>query len=98
MKVYCFFLLDFYICKFPLFRYECPEFAACKDRSTDEDPIVECVCQMGKIWLDSSNTTCVDPPPPTPTPRPIPTMAADLKEKIDKLLFSRAVIGQLLSV
>jgi len=59
--------------------YECPEFAACKDRSTDEDPIVECVCQMGKIWLDSSNTTCVDPPPPTPTPRPIPTMAADLK-------------------
>ena len=25
------------------------EFAACEDISTEEDPIVHCVCQMGKV-------------------------------------------------
>ena len=54
------------------------EFAKCEDRSDDEDPKTECVCQMGKIF-DKTGTICEDPPPPTPTPRPIPTMAAEVK-------------------
>ena len=29
--------------------YSCMEFAACEDISTEEDPIVHCVCQMGKV-------------------------------------------------
>ena len=48
--------------------YSCMEFAACEDISTEEDPVVHCVCQLGKIF-DETGTTCVDPPPPTPTER-----------------------------
>ena len=49
------------------------DFGKCEDISNDEDPAVECVCQLGKIFNDD-RTECVDPPPPTPSERPIPTM------------------------
>ena len=29
--------------------YSCMEFAACEDISTEEDPVVHCVCQLGKV-------------------------------------------------
>ena len=48
--------------------YSCMEFAACEDISTEEDPVVHCVCQLGKIF-NEDGTICVDPPPPTPTER-----------------------------
>ena len=31
------------------------EFAACEDISTEEDPIVHCVCQMGKVGTSYFN-------------------------------------------
>ena len=30
------------------YRYECMEFAACKDESTDEDPVAVCECQVSR--------------------------------------------------
>ena len=54
------------------------EFANCVDISTDEDPQVECVCQLGRI-KDDSGEKCIIPPPTTPTPRPIPTLAPAVK-------------------
>jgi len=61
-------------CPSPCEGYECMEFAACKDESTDEDPVAVCECQMGKIFTEDG-LECEDPPPPTPSPRPIPTLA-----------------------
>ena len=54
------------------------EFGACVDKSTAEDPIAECECQMGKVFDEETGTVCVDPIPTTTT-RPIPTMAAAVK-------------------
>ncbi|XP_023330599.1 adhesion G-protein coupled receptor D1 isoform X2 [Eurytemora carolleeae] len=65
-------------CPSPCEGYECMDFGACKDVSTDEDPAAVCECQMGKIFSDTG-LECVDPPPATPTPRPIPTMAPAVK-------------------
>ena len=33
-------------------NYNCMEFAACVDLSTNEDPITECQCQMGRMMND----------------------------------------------
>jgi len=66
------------ICPSPCEGYECMDFGACVDVSTEEDPIAVCECQMGKIF-DDSGLECVDPPPTTPTPRPIPTMKPAVK-------------------
>ena len=54
------------------------EFGACVDKSTAEDPIAECECQMGKVFDKETGTICVDPIITT-TPRPIPTMAPNIK-------------------
>ena len=60
------------------YSYECMEFGACVDKSTPEDPIAECECQMGKVFDKETGTVCVDPIVTT-TSRPIPTMAANIK-------------------
>eukprot|EP00090_Calanus_glacialis_P040812 TRINITY_DN7141_c0_g1_i1.p1 TRINITY_DN7141_c0_g1~~TRINITY_DN7141_c0_g1_i1.p1 ORF type:complete len:514 (-),score=67.49 TRINITY_DN7141_c0_g1_i1:139-1680(-) len=66
------------LCASPCEGYECMDFGACVDVSTEEDPVAVCECQMGKIF-DDSGLECVDPPATTPTPRPIPTMKAAVK-------------------
>jgi len=65
-------------CPSPCLGYECMEFGACVDKSTAEDPIAVCECQMGKVFDEETGTVCVDPIPTTTT-RPIPTMAAAVK-------------------
>ena len=57
----------------PCIGYNCMEFASCSDVSTDQDPITECVCQLGRV-KSGDGQECVIPPPSTPTPRPIPTL------------------------
>ena len=52
------------------------EFANCVDVSDDNDPKVECVCQLGRIM---DNQKCIVPPPTTPTPRPNPTLPPEVK-------------------
>ena len=39
----------------PCEGYKCMEFANCVDISTEEDPQVECICQLGRI-KDASGT------------------------------------------
>jgi len=65
-------------CPSPCLGYECMEFGACVDKSTTEDPIAECECQMGKVFDEETGTVCVDPIITTTT-RPIPTMAPNIK-------------------
>ena len=57
----------------PCIGYNCMEFASCSDVSTDQDPMTECVCQLGRV-KSGDGQECVIPPPSTPTPRPIPTL------------------------
>lgn len=66
-------------CVSPCEGYDCMEFAACRDVSTDEDPLAICECQLGKSYDKDTGLTCVDPPPTTPTPRPIPTLQPEVK-------------------
>ena len=62
-----------------MFTIQCPKFAKClTDRSTPEDAVIECICQMGTV-MKADNSSCIVPPPTTPTPRPVPTMAAAVK-------------------
>ncbi|TRY77046.1 hypothetical protein TCAL_03852 [Tigriopus californicus] len=65
-------------CPNPCQFVSCPPFAKCVDKSTDQDPVTECQCQLGTIMTEDKNA-CVAPPPTTPTPRPIPTMPAAQK-------------------
>ena len=58
--------------------YECMDNAKCEDRSDDEDPRTECVCQMGMVF-DATGSMCEPATEAPPTPRPIPTMQADIK-------------------
>ncbi|CAB4069969.1 DENND5 [Lepeophtheirus salmonis] len=65
-------------CPSPCTGYQCMEFGACEDMSTDEDPLADCVCQLGRI-MNEAKSKCIIPPPPVPTPRPIPTLAPAVK-------------------
>lgn len=66
-------------CPDPCLTYQCPKFAKCiTSRSTKEDKVIECECQMGTV-MKADNSSCIVPPPTTPTPRPVPTMAAQVK-------------------
>lgn len=66
-------------CPDPCLTHQCPKFAKClTDRSTPEDAVIECICQMGTV-MKADNSSCIVPPPTTPTPRPVPTMAAAVK-------------------
>ncbi len=65
-------------CSSPCSGYTCMEFANCVDVSDDEDPKVECVCQLGRE-MNAARDGCIIPPPKPPTPRPIPTLAPAVK-------------------
>ena len=55
------------------------EFASCADVSTNEDPLTECVCQLGRV-KSGDGQECIIPPPTTPTPRPIPKLPPSVKK------------------
>ncbi|XP_068212022.1 adhesion G-protein coupled receptor D1-like [Palaemon carinicauda] len=61
------------VCPSPCIGKACPDYAICKDESTNDDPIANCVCTMG-FEMHPSGKSCIRPPPTTPTPRPIPTL------------------------
>ncbi|TRY76932.1 hypothetical protein TCAL_10625 [Tigriopus californicus] len=66
------------VCPSPCEGYNCMEFANCVDISDNDDPKVDCVCQLGRIMNDKDDA-CIVPPPTTPTPRPNPTLPAAVK-------------------
>ena len=63
----------------PCVGYNCMEFASCADVSTNEDPLTECVCQLGRV-KSGDGQECIIPPPTTPTPRPIPKLPPAVKK------------------
>lgn len=66
-------------CPDPCLTYKCPKYAKCDTTlSTEDDPVIQCICQMGTV-MKSDNSSCIVPPPTTPTPRPVPTMAPAVK-------------------
>lgn len=65
-------------CTSPCQGYACMEFANCVDVSDEQDPKVECVCQLGRIMNDAGDE-CIVPPPEPPTERPIPTLPPAVK-------------------
>ena len=65
-------------CPSPCDGFECMEFGACIDESTDEDPIAVCKCQMGRV-INEDTATCEIPLPVPPTQRPIPTLEPGVK-------------------
>jgi len=78
-------------CPSPCIGYNCMEFAACVDVSTDQDPQQECACQLGRM-MSPDGSECVIPPPTTPTPRPIPTLAPEVKQVTDAVTRSASTI------
>ncbi|KAK7081539.1 hypothetical protein SK128_018351 [Halocaridina rubra] len=65
-------------CPDPCLKVTCPEYAVCKDESTEEDPFANCYCTMG-YEMNADKTSCIRPPPTTPTARPIPTLPPEQK-------------------
>ncbi|XP_064091063.1 adhesion G-protein coupled receptor D1-like [Macrobrachium nipponense] len=56
------------ICPSPCIGKACPDYAICRDESTNEDPIANCVCTMG--FTMHSSGKCVRPNHPHPPPPP----------------------------
>ncbi|XP_076034804.1 putative adhesion G protein-coupled receptor E4P [Oratosquilla oratoria] len=56
----------------------CPEFAVCRDTSTEKERKWKCECTMG-FKMNAAGLACIRPPPELPTPRPIPTLPPEQK-------------------